>query len=66
MADEHDQENQWMIAHVGSGASKRDEYLFINRATKMFMTVAGKYNRTGCNANFSPRLTQWQELRLPG
>ncbi|KAM0690442.1 hypothetical protein Q7P36_009209 [Cladosporium allicinum] len=40
MADEHDMENQWIIALAGSGTSKRDEFLIINRGNKMFLTCS--------------------------
>jgi len=43
MADETDKENSWYFAYVGSGHSKKDEYLIINRATGMFLTCSGDY-----------------------
>ena len=54
MADEHDMENQWIIALAGSGTSKRDEFLIINRGNKMFLTCSGEYNRTDCKTILSP------------
>ena len=58
MADASDMENQWVIAFVGNGFSKKDEYLIINRGTGMHMTVTGNYTRTDCKIRLSLELTR--------
>ena len=60
MADAADMENTWTIAFVGNGASKKDEYLIINRATKTFLTCSGEHIRTDCKANLNLGLTSCQ------
>jgi hypothetical protein len=39
-------ENTWIIAFVGNGWSKKDEYLIINRGTGLHLTTTGDYIKT--------------------
>ncbi|KAM0690443.1 hypothetical protein Q7P36_009210 [Cladosporium allicinum] len=39
-ADQHDEENQWVFVHAGSGVSGKEEFLIINRKTGTHLTCA--------------------------
>lgn len=61
-ADQHDEENQWVFVHAGSGVSGKEEFLIINRKTGTHLTCAGKSHQK-CRASLSLELTQWQRGR---
>jgi hypothetical protein len=39
--DEHDTQNQWTFAHAGTSISGKEEFLIINRANGLYLTMAG-------------------------